>query len=227
MIEQQWEVQLIGGWQLRCGQSRPNVAPRQQRLIAALALYGGQSRPFIAELLWPGSNCAMGSLRESIWIISHELEGLLFTSSGWVAIAEGVKVDVLAIRKQAARSIARPEMLLEHDVLEQLHYGELLPGWDDYWIIAEREQWRFLRVMVFECMARRLLDQGNSHAAMEAARSAIAIESTRETAQQLVLRVLLSEGNHAEALQAYREFSAKYRSEFEWPPVETEPDRLS
>jgi DNA-binding SARP family transcriptional activator len=49
---------------------------------------------------------------------------------------------------------------------------------------------------------------------MEAACAAARIEPLSESVQQLTLRAHLVQGNRAEALRAYRNFSARLREEF-------------
>ncbi|EMY32784.1 DNA-binding transcriptional activator [Arthrobacter crystallopoietes BAB-32] len=211
-----WDLRLIGGWQLRRGERQPRVAARQQRLIAALALHGGQPFSSLADLLWPGvpGDQWRRSLRACLSLVTAELPGLVFVGLGRAGLAEGVQVDVHEVRRQVARSIGRGELLMENGSLETLRHGELLPGWEDGWVAAERQQWRCLRITVFERLARQLLAQGDTYGAVDAACAAVAIEAPRETAQQLVLRIQLAEGNQAEALESLRAFTAPLLAEF-------------
>ncbi|NKX55519.1 AfsR/SARP family transcriptional regulator [Arthrobacter mobilis] len=204
-----WELQLIGGWRLRCDGRYLKVGLRQQRLIAALALLGSQPRPFLAGLLWPDSTDAQasGSLREAIWAISRQLPGLMTNDDGRLELADTVHLDLSDIWDTAAGPSERNRM----DLLAR---GELLPGWYDDWVLYEQEQFRFRRLAALETMAEDRLACGDASGALEAVRAALRIDPLHGNAMRLLLRVHLSEGNHAGALSAYRDFSSRMQAEF-------------
>ncbi|WP_190273557.1 AfsR/SARP family transcriptional regulator [Crystallibacter crystallopoietes] len=212
--EGRWELQLAGGWQLRRDKLPVKVALRQRRLIAALALYGRQSRSFLAGLLWPDSSetQAAGSLRESIFLINKHLPGLLGQTADPLDLASGVIVDVHEVRARAARLQEHP--VHHRGVLDLVQNAELLPGWYEDWVVSEQERWQRLRLTVLERLSRQYLDQGDTEQAMEAARAATVIEPLRESAQRLLMQACLAEGNHAEALRLYQSFRIRLRREF-------------
>jgi DNA-binding SARP family transcriptional activator len=211
-----WEIQLLGGWQIRHGKFPVKVTIRQQRLIAVLALYGSQPRPFLAGLLWPDSSerQATGSLRETIWMVSHQLPGLLVESRDPLALAEDVVVDVNEIRQRLATLDGDRAVRLRPAMLDLLRTAELLPGWYEDWVVAEQDRWKQLRLTALERLASQHLDRGETDLATDAAGFAIAIEPLRESAQRLLLETHIADGNYAQALRAFKVFRTRLWNEF-------------
>lgn len=219
--ESTWDLRLVGGWRLIYAGGRPlKVALRQQRLVAALALYGQQTRSSLAGLLWPDSTEAQaaGSVRESIFLVNRQMPKLLEQTPASVGLDNDVTVDVHQAAVQAARLDDHPPLSLQRSLLKDMQSKDLLPGWYEDWIMAERERWQRLRLAVLERLARLLLDRVDFDGAMEAACAAIGIEPLCESAQRLRIQCYLAEGNNAEALRAYRSFSLKLRQEFDVSP---------
>jgi DNA-binding SARP family transcriptional activator len=210
-----WKLQLLGGWQLQRGDEPVKVALRQQRLIAALALYGRQPRTFLAGLLWPDSpeHQAFGSLRHSVFVVNRDLPKLLAPTQDPLDLAERARIDVRDIRAQASRAEEQTDSDLQ-STLESVLEAELLPGWYENWIISEQQRWQRWRLSVLERLAQQFLMQGKIDRAVEAARAATTIDPLRESAQRLLLQSYLAEGNQAEALRAYQSFRIRLRQEF-------------
>ncbi|MFD1211183.1 BTAD domain-containing putative transcriptional regulator [Arthrobacter sp. GCM10027362] len=218
-VYRNWEIHLLGGWHLFRGRHPVKVTFRQQRLIAVLALYGSQPRSFLAGMLWPNSSekQATGSLRESIWMVSHQLPGLLVEGRDPLGLAANVSVDVQAVRRMVADLDRSSGSAGEHrnaEMLDALRNAELLPGWYEDWVTAEQERWNQLRLTALERLAGRFLEEGETGQAVEAAACAIAIEPLRESAQRLLLESHLAEGNYAQALRSFDAFSSRLWDEF-------------
>jgi SARP family transcriptional regulator, regulator of embCAB operon len=224
-----WDLRLVGGWQLHRGGQPVKVALRQQRLLAALALYGRQSRTFLAGLLWPDSSehQAAGSLRESVFLVNRTLPQLLSSTQDPLDLDEHVSVDVRDLRAQAARLEEHANPGLQQSLLEAVQDAELLPGWYEDWVISEQERWQRLRLSVLERLAKQFLLLGRIDPAMEAARAATTVEPLRESAQRLLLQCYLAEGNNAEALRAYQSFRIRLRQEFGVAPSPIISDLIS
>jgi DNA-binding SARP family transcriptional activator len=84
--------------------------------------------------------------------------------------------------------------------------GELLPGWDDDWVLLERERLRQLRLHALEVLADKLARAGRQREAVQAACAAVRAEPLRESAHRTLVRVHLAGGDVAEAVRAYRDF---------------------
>jgi DNA-binding SARP family transcriptional activator len=204
---------------------------RSQRLVALLALRGPQSRTLASMALWPGVDEAHArtSARATLWTLANQAPGLVEAVAGDVQVARDVHVDVhrfLALtrsildgdaRMSAAppgtlaagsggRRIPSPPGTAERVDLSDMLGGDLLPSWQDDWIVLERERLRQLRLHVLEQLAADLVAQRRFAEALQVALDAVAIDPLRESAHRMVVRIHLSEGNVAEALRRYERF---------------------
>ncbi len=125
-----------------------------------------------------------------------------------VHLGSEVAVDLGASRSLAHRLIdgepAEPEGAAR---LIRLLEQDLLPTWEDEWIVLERERTRQLRIHALEELSRSLLRQGRFAPAIDAAYAAVAAEPVRESAHAVLMEAYLAEGNRCQAfrqLDAYR-----------------------
>lgn len=88
------------------------------------------------------------------------------------------------------------------EVLSLLH-GDVLPSWDEDWILVERERHRQSRLHALEALSESLRAAGRHAEALQAALAAVAGESLRESAHRRVIEVHLAEQNPGEALRQY------------------------
>ena len=134
-------LRLLGGWQLVDNGAELRLSHREQRLIALLGLSGERARPHVAGLLWPDSTDerALASLRRAVMQTQHARPGLLHVGRAFVGLDPAIEVDVAEVRRAAGVS-ELPEADDEQSHLLALLSGEeLLPGWYDDWVLAERE----------------------------------------------------------------------------------------
>jgi DNA-binding SARP family transcriptional activator len=82
--------------------------------------------------------------------------------------------------------------------------GELLPDWDEEWVIVEREHHRQLSLQAMEALSERMLTAGTLPQALEVALAVFAREPLRETAHRLMIRVHIADGNSFEAIRQYQ-----------------------
>jgi len=213
-IVPRWNLTLLGYWQLELEGEPVDVGARQQRVITSLALLGVRPRHFIATLLWPdGSEMqAAGSLRASIFRITHELPALMCTTEP-LRLDDDVAVDVHRLRRLVGTIMDSRDAVVPTTTLEQLRTADLLPGWYEDWVVCEQELLQHERVDALEILAKRYLARGETGHALIAARSAAAIEPLRESVQLVLVRAHLAADNHASAVRAYQDFSANLRRE--------------
>ena len=227
-LESQWDLRLLGGWQLLYAGHPLKVDLRQQRLLAALALHGRQVRTSLAGLLWPDTPepHAAGSLRESIFLVNRQMPNLLELGRDSIALSGIVRVDVHETRTRADRLDDAAGLSLQRTLLEDLLDADLLPGWYENWVLAEQERWQCLRLSLLESLAKMFLAEGEIVGAMGAACAVLAVEPLRESAQRLQMQCYLAEGNNVEALRAYQSFSLRLRQEFGVSPSPIVSDLL-
>ena len=97
--------------------------------------------------------------------------------------------------------------------------GDLLPDWDDEWLLVDRERLRQLRLHVLESLAGQLAREGRYGMALEAALAALCADAVRESAHRTVIRIHLAEGNLAEAVHAYQRCCAVLARELGTTPT--------
>lgn len=203
----QWTVRMFGFWQLNRDGHPIAVSTRQQRIIAALAVLGPQTRRFLASVLWPDSSesQASGNLRASVYRVSHELPHLLGSSGEVLALDESVEVDVHRVRSLIG-AIERATEDIAPEAGELLRTADLLPGWYEDWVLFEQERLNQQRLAGLDNLCRRELMSGRSVEAIQLATIASGIEPLRERSQLLLVRSYLAADDRASAFRAYREF---------------------
>lgn len=200
-------LRLLGGFELVVNGKLVELANPAQRLIAIVALRRARvSRARAAELIWPDTDNrhAQGRLRTTMWRLRQACEGLLDAGGGLMWLDDSVEVDVHELLPWAAR-VASGEHLFDVRFLG-LSDWELLPGWDDPWVVLEREPLRQLRLHALEDHARALMRRGIFGGALQAALAAIAAEPLRESGYRILIEIHLAEGNLGEASRTYRHY---------------------
>lgn len=195
---------LLGGFTLTAGGVAVDLPVRPQRAVALLALGGRTSRSRVAGTLWPetSENRALASLRTAIWRINRVAEGLVSTHGPAVDLAGDVDVDVRRLVR-AGLAVLRDGPPVDRGTLDPIPGGaELLPDWDDEWLLADRERLRQLRLHVLEAQAGRLSADGRYGLALEAALTALRADPLRESVHRTVIGIHLAEGNVVEARRA-------------------------
>ena len=211
-------VRLLGGFHLCDVHGAVALPGTAQRLVALLSLHGRIGRSRLAGSLWGDTTegRALACLRTAIWRANQAVPGLVIGSGDTVDLAEGTDVDV-------RRVVAWAHAVLEGGTapgtaVTAPEQGELLPGWDDEWVVPERERLRQLRLHVLEARAEQLLEEGRFGLALECALAALHADPLRESAHRAVIRIHLTEGNVAEARQAFSRCAKVLASELAVAP---------
>jgi DNA-binding SARP family transcriptional activator len=211
---------LLGGFSLRHGDDPVDFPLSAQRLLAFLAL---QNRPLqrghVAGALWPRASerRSQASLRTALWRVQHVTGAQTVDASHTrLELGPGVRVDVRealelveAVDVGDLPPVRRTLALLDAD---------LLPDWDDDWLVPDVERWRQLRLHSLETLAGRFAEAGRFAGAVEAALAAVRAEPLRESANRCLVSVHLAEGNSLEALRAYETFRRALRSDLGMEP---------
>lgn len=202
------------------------VPSRAQRVIALLALHGGQlRRSYVAGTLWPEvtRQRANASLRSALWSLPKSSTGLVAGDGDSIGLADHVEVD-LAHAQSSAR------MVLDGDagcdaVDDDLFAFDLLPDWYEDWVLIEQERFRQLRLHALEALATLLIEHRRFGRAIALAMTAVSCEPLRESAHRVLIRTHLAEGNHSEAVRQYRVYQRLAHDELGLAPSK-EMERL-
>jgi DNA-binding SARP family transcriptional activator len=214
-------ISLTGEFSLLVADRTVGLPHAVERLLALLALARRpMSRLKIAGTLWIDASepRAASNLRTALWRL-HRNEGRIVDSSDErLGLAPDVYVDHSVLVATARRLIEGPDEASLARLPGLVSCEDLLPDWDDDWVVADRERFRLLRLEALERAADVLVEQGRCGQAMEAALAATISEPTRESARRTLLRVYLAEGNTAEAVRSFESYRDLLREEMGLEP---------
>jgi DNA-binding SARP family transcriptional activator len=211
-------VRLLDGFELLVDERGVPVPPSSQRLLAYLALHGGPvTRTALAAELWPDvpGRRASACLRSALWRLVKPPHALVEAGQGRLRIGTHVQVDVTSVRRYAAelagtgRSAPSPSSPVPVAWLS----AELLPGWTDQWVEAERDWFRELRLRALEVLSEQFRVRGDHFHAHETALAAVRADPLRESAHRRLIELHLADGNPAAALRQYASYRSQLRAE--------------
>ena len=190
-------LRLLGGWHLLVDGVEVDLGHREQRLVALLGLTGCSARAQVAAALWPDSTDerALASLRRAVLLCVRRCPGLLDARRATIALDPTVRVDVDDVRRAAGLTRLPRSADVDRELLVALRGDELLPGWYDDWVIAERDRLQHLRVEALDRISRHALDAGDLELAIEAAGAASDIDPILESAAEVSIRAHLGRGD--------------------------------
>ncbi|GAA5032654.1 hypothetical protein GCM10023335_75400 [Streptomyces siamensis] len=224
-------LELLGVFELTCCGSRVPLPLGTQRLLALLGLKPeGVHRGVAAEQLWPDYPChrAAANLRSALCQGRRPCCVTLIDCIGQrLRMSPLVQVDVLQIRDSARQSVDTPTPLpTDSETLIEAFTRDLLPGWPDEWLQADRERWDQMRLYSLEGLAQQMLTAQQYLHALQAALAATAIDPIRETAHRIVIEIHIAEGNVANAVQCYHQYKAYLQRELKVSPSPQMTDLL-
>jgi len=215
-------LSLLNGFELSCGHQNVCLPLTGQRLLAFLAV---QDHPlvrlFVAATLWPDTSedRACASLRSTLWRINRSGLPLITATGQRLALASPVLVDVRETVALARRVLAGGLDVERENFLSLFSPGQLLCDCYDEWALLERERFHQLRLHALEQLCEDLIKRGRVGQAIEAGLAAVATEPLRESAQRLLIRSHIAEGNHVEALRRYEAYRKLLRNELGIAPT--------
>lgn len=203
------KLHLLGGFSLSVAGDTVSVPMHSRRVLAYVSLYRSHDyscdRSVLAERLWPEATTdhARASLRTALWRIRQASPDLVEVQQETVSLAPTVEVDVQSVRETADRLLTESDGEQPDSQRLLLSSGELLPGWDETWLVLAREQLRQTRLHALERYAARLKRAARYPEAIDIMLTVIADEPLRESAHGLLIEIHLSEGNTSEALRQF------------------------
>ena len=203
---------LLERFELRDGEGDRRPSRAGQRLHVLLALHRGPVRRTVAaQRLWPhlDERGATGSLRSTLSRLRAGAPGLVEVSEGALRLGHEVVVDATEL-EEAAQAILSGGA---SDWTAGQLAAELLPEWDDDWVILERERLRELSLHAIETRSAQLSSAGRHADAVAAAFAAVRLDPLRESATRTLIRAQLAEGNRAQAVRTFLEFRGRLNAE--------------
>jgi DNA-binding SARP family transcriptional activator len=210
MLEARFVLNLLGGFELWDADQAVRMTPAVQRLVAFVATRTARvSRAAVAQALWPDAPeaRAAANLRSTLWRLHRGDggQGPISSTDYGLEVSPETTVDIRAVQAMAAgmwKEAAGGPVGVDPAALSD----DLLPEWDEEWLVTTREWFRQVRLHALEALCVRHCREGRFAAALEAGLAAVACEPLRESAHREVVRAHLAEGNQAEAVRQYRSY---------------------
>ncbi|MDR7254293.1 DNA-binding SARP family transcriptional activator [Nocardioides sp. BE266] len=207
-------LSLLGGFQLVIDGEGVVVPASSQRVLAFLGLHTRpQQRPHVARILWHEmtDQRAIANLRAALWKLHAIRERVIAAPTDRLSLRLDVGVDVADVLDRAREllDVARDTRVgepAESAELLELFSNDVLPSWEDDWVVFERERVRQLRIHAIEAMSVRLSRENRHAEAVEAGLAAVAADPLRESAQRVLIEAHLAEGNAADARRQFAAF---------------------
>jgi DNA-binding SARP family transcriptional activator len=163
---------------------------------------------------------SLASLRTALWRIRQAGIEIIETDHVRVSLRDRVDVDLDLLVVQARRILSDNQTLEDRDYDARFLRSDLLPGWDEDWVLSERERIRQVRLHALEALCRRLTHVQRYAEAVEAGQEAVAAEPLRESAHRALIEAHLAEGNRGEALRQYHNYATLMHGELRLDPSE-------
>lgn len=230
-----WKLEMLGTFEAK-SQGRVVSRFRTRRvasLLAYLALHPKrvQTRDEISDLFWPGSDEAVGrrNLRQAIHSLKKVLEpppaeegSVLRIRTGVISLnPEGIDTDAAELERlvEAARLKNNPEekMAALRKAIA-LYRGDLLPGFDDLWVMNERFRMEDLYLSSLKLAVRTSIQLNLNDEATQFLRLAIAKEPLDESLQKMLIKQYLLISRPKRALEQFEEYAQILSSELSSSP---------
>ncbi len=194
-------IRLLGGFELVLSNgSRPDrLGPKSQGLLAVLAMSRGQpvSRSRLAGLLWGerDEDLARHSLSQALTTVRAALgpsasDVLIADSEGLRLATDAVALDVdafeRAVRTGRRETLEDARRLYRGEFLEGLEIRE--PGFEE-WMLSERYRLGELAADAFARLLDLQIAAGDAEAAIETARTLVALTPLDEAAHARLIRL--------------------------------------
>jgi DNA-binding SARP family transcriptional activator len=199
---------LTTDFQLLIGSRNIRVPHGVQRLLAFLAIARiPVHRSRMAGQLWPdvAEWRALGNLRSALWRLRRVRSRVVRPVGEHLGLDPAVVVDLRELTELSLRLLDDDPGAI-HRVPDLVDATDVLPGWEDEWLVIERERFRELRLRALERACERMIVRGDTGRGVQACLAAVEAEPFRESAQRLLVRMHLVEGNRAAALRSYLAF---------------------
>lgn len=217
------ELRLLGHFHL-AGAQRSALGGAGQRLVALLATHGGvMVRWQVAQVLYPDGDDvhAAANLRAALWRLQRCCPDVLTSDATEIRLMVGLEVDYWTAMRTARKLLGGSSACDAAKVAVTMSANlraDLLPGWPESWLVAERESFHQLRLHALEVLCARLTSCGWHGAAVDSGLAAVCGDPLRESARCALIDAYLAEGNAREAVRQFEEFRALLQVELGLQP---------
>jgi DNA-binding SARP family transcriptional activator len=212
----QVSLRVLGRFELHVDGRRHEVPWQAQRVLGYLAVGGvAQPRATVAGALWEdvSQRRAQANLRNAVWRVRQLSDGVLAGGRDVIALDGRVALDLRDAQRRA-QALLRDDDDTAADVAGiDLLDDDLLPTWDEPWLLIERERQRQLRMHALERLSASLLRAERYPQAITVALAAVQAEPLRESSQRALIAAHLAEGNISEAMRQLDAYRALLRAE--------------
>ncbi|MDQ1475684.1 MAG: family transcriptional regulator, regulator of embCAB operon [Actinomycetota bacterium] len=208
-------ISVLGTFAFRSGDRALALTGGTRKLLALLALRRQpMTRALVAYTLWPDAPevDASSRLRSALCRLRNSVGDIVDVANLDLQLRPEVGVDIRDSRALVNGLFERPGAALSgrtSSAAVRMLSGDLLPGWDDEWVVADGGEWHQLRLHALEAMAAHLVTEGRCADASLAALAAVRAEPLRESAHGALIKTFLAEGNQTEALDEFNRFRAR------------------
>ncbi|MBS0248462.1 MAG: winged helix-turn-helix domain-containing protein [Proteobacteria bacterium] len=218
---------------------KSDLGPAGRLLACYLFEFPGKvhRRERLADLFWQDTDPerARSALNTAIWRIRKVLDQgsdgasrHLLTVGNDVILepSSDICVDTHELERACKRALAgcsggtiSPGDVSDISRTVENYGGPFLDGYDDDWVLQERERLHCLFIRsTFELM-RVAASQGYYERALDFGRRLLAVDPLRESIQQDMMLLLLLNGQRVEAIRTYQRLVEKLRSELDIGPM--------
>jgi DNA-binding SARP family transcriptional activator len=184
----QFELTLLGTFQLTEDGEVVPIREREQRMLALLAIRDRTiGRLALAGILWPDASDAhaLSSLRAALSQLPPRLRGQLRVTPYDLTLPDTLSVDLRRARLLTQQLLALPPTLPVPNKTQPaliLLSSDLLPDWYEEWAVERNREWHSIRALALESWSVTLLALGRFGEAVQTAIAAINAEPLGEGA---------------------------------------------
>ena len=221
--ERRTRVQVMGGFGVFCDGHPIDLPDSARRLIACLALCEGpRERALVAATLWPEKTDARAAanLRSSLWKLQMPNgTDLVSSHRSCLELEPSIDVDARLLQRDGWQLVHGELPAASVIALDRSAFAtELLPGWYDEWVIAERERLTQLQLHFMEALAYALVAAGQVAEALDIAVRLVGADPLREGSQRALLWIFCSEGSLGQARRQLDRYRSDLHREFGLEP---------
>jgi DNA-binding SARP family transcriptional activator len=234
-------VTLLGGASFSVNGTllRSDLGPAGRLLACYLFEFNGRMhrRERLADLFWSGidPDRARSAMNTAIWRIRKILElgskgaALHLVTIGDDVILEPsqtIQIDTHMLQNASKKMLGRTEFAtLDDGDIQAIrravdgYAGPFMDGYDDDWVLQERERLHCLFVRSAVELMRTATMQGQYEVALDFGRRILATDPLRESIQREVMLLLALNGQRVEAIRTYQRLMAPLKSELGIEPM--------